>query len=102
MTHVANVLTEAGDVEIRWDPKNADDCRAAESAFRKLLEDGYEAYVIEGAQTLDKVLGSDTTKVGIEDFDRHSGILLMSKKVVVAPARVMGGYPTEGMNLGRL
>jgi hypothetical protein len=99
---VAHVLTDAGDVEVKWDPKDADDCKAAESSFRKLLEEGYEAYIVEGSEMLDKVLGSDTNKVGIEDFDRKAGRLLMSKKVVVAPARVQGGYPTEGMNLGRL
>lgn len=102
MRHVANVLTREGDIEIKWDPENDEECAAAKKAFEELLKEGYEAYVLEGSDILDKVLGSDASKVGIEEFDSRSGELLMAKKVVVAPARVLGGYPKEGMNIGRV
>lgn len=104
MKHTAHVLNDEGDIVLTWDPKIREDRENMKQMFATFIEQGYEAYVVnEKPGKLDAMLGAEYVKTKqVFDLDETIGKLIMRKKVVLAPATVHGGYPTPGMNQGRL
>lgn len=101
--HTAHILNEEGDVVLTWDPHVRQDRENVEEIFHILLEKGYEMYAVnEEPGKLDAMLGAKYSKTRVEDTKKITGKLIMCKKLVVAPAAVLGGYPKPGMNKGRL
>ena len=104
MKHTAHVLNDEGDIVLTWDPKIREDRENMKQMFTMFLEQGYEAYAVnEKPSRLDAMLGAKYVKnKQVFDLDETVGKLIMRKKVIVAPAKVHGGYPKPGMNQGRL
>ncbi len=104
MKHKAHVLNEEGDIVLTWDPGIKEDRENMKEIFTVFLEQGYEAYAFNDEPSkLDAMLGAEYTKTKqVFELDETIGKLIMHKKVIVAPAKVKGGYPHSGMNQGRL
>ena len=103
--HQAHILTDAGDVTICWNPSNTKDVEDAKATFKHFMQQGYEAYVVvKGEPSLaNRLFKTEPEELhSVDKFDETIGKLLMRKKVVLAPTTVQGGYPTSGMNEGRL
>lgn len=103
MKHTAHVLNDEGDIVLTWDPHVKADRENMQQVFATFIEQGYEAYAVSDKPSrLDAILGAKYTKKRVDKLDVAIGKLILCKKVVVAPATVQGGYPTQGMNQGRL
>jgi len=101
--HMAHVLSEEGDIVIKWNPDSRKDCAAAADLFETLLKEGYEAYATDQCSPLMSITGGSKYATHlISEFDEEIGQILVHKKVVLTPSQVQGGYPTAGMSEGRL
>ena len=64
-----SILNHEGDTKVIWDPKNDDECEAAEEQFDSLMEKGFTAFEV-GAK------GKKTKRV-VKEFDPDLGKLIM-------------------------
>lgn len=61
-------LAAQGDIKSIWDPKNDEECEAAEEQFDTLIEKGYNAF---------KVGRTGKKGVKIDEFDRDAGKIIL-------------------------
>jgi hypothetical protein len=71
--HQMNILDHTGHTTVSWDPNNATEVATAEANFDSMIEQGYRAFRIEGANQQGK---------RIEQFDRTAAKIMFLPHLV--------------------